>query len=121
MDKRFPIIDKVITEYCELENNEQDESGDEDINDYSGMIIIFLPCITKLTALNLTIFFFVDIDLKSSQGNRPPANSNDTIMLLHLLADCHPSSVSSSKKEEEYVDNENKRVTTLDLDDKDFL
>lgn len=77
LQERLLIIDQITTKLFEHENNQHDEGSNEDIDDYVSMFAISLPCITKPTALNLTIFLFVNIDLISFIGNLPLANSHD--------------------------------------------
>ena len=81
---------------------------------------MFLPCVTKPPALNLTIFLFVDIDLTSFMGNLSPANFHNTNTSLHLPTNAHSNFVSDLEKKEKSVDGENRKTTTLDSDDKDL-
>ncbi len=120
MQKKLHIIDEVITKFFEHENNKQDEVKDEDIDEHTGMFVVFLPCVTKPTALNLTIFLFIDIDLTSRMGNQLPAKFYDTNKSLHTPVNAPTNVVSTKKKEEESVDGKNKKAITLELDGQDL-
>ncbi len=76
--------------------------------------------LTKPTALNQTIFLFVDTNLTSFIGDLQPANSPDINTVLHKLANAHCNSVSGLEEEEKFVDSENKEATIFDSDDGGF-
>ncbi len=113
MQEKLFIIDKRIIKFFEHKDNKQHESGDSDTYYYTGMFVVFLPCVTKPTTLNLTIFLFVDIDLTSLIDYPPLANSHDTNTSLHSPANAYSNTVSGSEEEEKSVDDETKESLLL--------
>ncbi len=59
------------------------------------MFVVSSPCVTKPTELNLTTFFFVDIDLTSLIRDLSLANSHNTNKSLHTPANANSNALSS--------------------------
>ncbi len=85
-----------------------------------SIFVRFLPCVTKLTALNLTNFFFVDIDLTSLMDNPQPANLYYINTSFQVLANAHFDVVSGLKEKDESVEDMNKKKTTVDSADRNL-